>query len=93
MRSDRPALKELTALWKQRLRQAEENLASARAQVRERREELRSRQIPSPDAHYAYQRALRAETLALEKYANVLIIFNDLVLHGTKPDDEESGAA
>lgn len=80
MNDSRPTLEELITDWKERLRAAEQQLECAREEVRKRESELRSGSMPSPDLHYAFQSALRAETLALEKYARVLMIFNDLVL-------------
>jgi hypothetical protein len=83
----RPTLEQLKLQWKKRLQEAERELELGRAEVRKVEEQLRSQSIPSPDIHYAYQKALRAKTLALEKYAKVLTVFNDLVLHDTVPEE------
>jgi hypothetical protein len=85
MSDDRPTLEELKTLWRKRLQEAEQELELARGAARKLEEELRSESMPSPEIHYAYQKALRAETLALEKYANVLTIVHDLVVHGAIP--------
>jgi hypothetical protein len=42
--------------------------------------------VPTPDGHYAYQRALRAEGEARAEYQRVLKIVHDLVLDGQLPD-------
>jgi len=88
MSDDRLSLEELKGAWKQRLEEAERRLADARDDVRNVEAELTAESIPSPDVHYAYQRALRIEKLALERYAKVLVIFKDLVLHGTIPEEK-----
>lgn len=87
MTRNQPPLEELRALWKKRLQAAEQELQAARLEVQQLQAEMKSESIPSPDIHYAYQRALRAENLAVEKCLTVLITFNDLVLHGKIPDE------
>lgn len=81
----RPTLEELRIEWRKNLQEAERELATARDEVRNLEEELKAGSIPSPDIHYAYQRALRAQNRALEKYAKVLNIVTDLVLHDAIP--------
>ena len=41
--------------------------------------------IPGPDGHLLYQRALRAEYVALAEYSRVLGVFSDLVVNGKHP--------
>ena len=43
--------------------------------------------IPAPDGHLSYQRALRAECVALAEYSRVLGVFSDLVVHGKTPGE------
>ena len=88
MNEARPTLEELRVLWKARLRDAEQQLESARQDVGKLERDLRWEGAPSPDVHYAFQRALRAETRALERYARVLIIYNDLVVHEKIPPEQ-----
>lgn len=88
MKDDRQTLAELQTLWKQYLEEAERELESARSEVRKFKAEIQSAQTRTPDVHYAYQQALRAENLALAKYTKILIIVNDLTLHGKLPDEE-----
>ena len=87
MADDRPTLEELRLVWKKRVEEAESQLATAREEVRRLEEQLRSRSIPSPDVHYAFQSALRREMLALEKYAKAAMVLNDLALHGAIPKE------
>lgn len=42
--------------------------------------------IPKPDGQFAFRKALREETAALQEYRRVLQVFNDLVLNGKVPD-------
>ena len=81
----RPTLEELKIQWRKTLQEAERELAVARDETAKLEEELRAQPTPSPDIHYAYQRALRAQNRALEKYAQVLTVVTDLVLHGAMP--------
>lgn len=92
MENDRPTYTELKTLWRKHLQRAELELQDARAKVKHLEEELGVQATPSPDLHFAYQQALRAETLALEKYTKVLVIVTDLLLHDKIPD-EKSGLA
>jgi hypothetical protein len=49
--------------------------------------DLKTGGIPGPDGHLLYQRALRAEYIALADYSRVLRVFNDLVVHGKTPSE------
>lgn len=88
MKDDRQTLAELQVLWKKNLEEAEQELERARSAVKEFKTEIQSGKIQTPDVHYAYQHALRAENLALAKYAKILIVANDLTLHEKLPDEE-----
>lgn len=88
MSDERPSLEELKTAWRKRVQEAELQLEIARRDVKRLEEELRWQSIPSPDLHYSYQRALRAGTQALEKYANVVTILHDLTVRGTIPKEE-----
>jgi len=70
------------------VQESERELGAARDNVRMLRLELRSESPPSPDLHYAYQQALQAETVALEKFADAATILNDLVLQSRIPEVE-----
>ena len=92
MNDSRAMLEELKTEWKKRAREAELQLEIARRDVKKLEEELRWQSMASPDLHYAYQRAQRTETQALEKYTKVLSVLNDLALHGTTPkEDSQKG--
>ena len=88
MNDDRQTFAELQALWKKQLEAAEQELERARVDVKNFKAEIQSGKIRTSDVHYAYQHALRAENLALSKYAKILIIVNDLTLHGKAPGEE-----
>lgn len=88
MKGDRQTLAKLQGLWKKNLEQAEQELEQARSEAKKFKAEIQSGQIRTPDVHYAYQHALRAENLALAKYAKILIIVNDLTLNRKLPDEE-----
>lgn len=88
MKDDRQTLSQLQVLWKKNLEHAEQELEQARNETKKLKAEIESGKTRTPDVHYAYQHALRAENLALAKYAKILIIVNDLTLHGKTPDEE-----
>ncbi|HEY1242930.1 MAG TPA: hypothetical protein VGF16_20350 [Bryobacteraceae bacterium] len=90
MKDDRQTLAEIRVLWEKHLEEAEQELERARGEVKKFKAEIQSGSIRTPDVHYAYQQALRAENLALARYAKILVIVNDLTLHGKAPDDPES---
>ena len=85
-----PARQQLEATWRERVAQAKLRLAQARQHLREAERNLKDRSIPRPDGSYAYQSALRAENLALARYAKVLKTCNDLVLYGRIPGSKDA---
>lgn len=91
MKNRRPTLAELHVLWNTRLEEIEQHLAQARREVKKLKAEIESGDMQRPDIHYAYQKALRVENLALAKYAKVLVIVADLTLNRKAPyEDSES---
>jgi len=88
MEDDQHTLAELQVLWKKHLETAERELEHARSEVKKFRTEIQTGNARTPDVHYAYQHALREENLALSKYAKILIILNDLTMHGRAPDEK-----
>jgi len=82
---------ELREHWRKRLKNAKERLDFARAFVEEVEQDMQSGSIRHHDGQEAYQRALRAEVLALQEYSRVLEIFNKLVVHGEIPSEARSG--
>jgi hypothetical protein len=45
--------------------------------------------MTTPDGHFAYQKALRAESIALREYGRVLKVFHDLTVNGIIPNEDE----
>jgi hypothetical protein len=72
--------------WRNRLRDAKLQLDFAAHYAKEVEEDCIAGTVPTPDGHYAYQRALRAEGEARAEYQRVLKIVHDLVLDGKFPD-------
>ena len=76
---------ELEDLWRRRLQEAQLRLEFATSYVDEFK-----RSFPlsdtSPDGQTAYERALRAQNVALGEYNRVLRIFSELVLDGKVPE-------
>ena len=72
--------------WRDCVRDAQLRLAVARNSVTELHRDLESGHIPSLDGTFAYQKALRIETMALAEFCRVLRIFTDLILEGKIPD-------
>lgn len=73
--------------WRENVCAARQRLDSAHALVEERRQDVRSAAVPSPDGQYGYRLALQAESAALEEYGRVLQIFIDLVYRNKIPPD------
>ncbi len=66
--------------WRRRVTEANLQLHQARQHVRDTQRERHAGGLPLPDGDYAFRQALRAESLALEHYRNVLRTYTDLVL-------------
>lgn len=75
---------ELERLWASRVKDARLRLAFARNYVKEVQQHFPD---ASPDGHYEYQHALRAENGALVEYHRVVQIYSDLV-DGKIPDND-----
>jgi negative regulator of sigma E activity len=82
---------ELREHWRKRLKTAKDRLDFARAFVEEVEQDMQSGSIPHHHGQEAYQRALRAEVLALHEYSRVLETFNKLIVHGEIPSEPRSG--
>jgi len=80
---DRGALEDL---WRQRLKDAELRLTSNRQHLKEVERDFPLGEIRNSDGHYAYRRALHAETVALGEYRRALKIVNEIIVHGKIPD-------
>jgi hypothetical protein len=74
--------------WHQRVQDAKLFLDFAVNFRKEVEADQRSGHIPSADGHFAYQRALHAETAAHKEHMRVLRIFNDLLVNGKIPDED-----
>jgi hypothetical protein len=80
-----PAREVIEDMWRERLRSAHlryEALKRAAHKANEIRMDA-----PVPDGEFGFRRALQAETAALAEYRRILIIFSNLILHGTLPED------
>ena len=77
---------DLEALWGARLKDAEENVRSARAACKEGL--AMQAHIPFPDGSSAYRRALRDEVLTIREYMRVLRIFTSLKIDGIMPPED-----
>ena len=82
-----PNREALEQLWRDRVNDVKLRLDFARSYAKEVREDVHRGAVPSPDGSFAYQRALRMETLALAEYVRVMRIFSALVLEGKIPDE------
>ena len=80
---------ELERLWRSRLAEAKLRLDFARNYVNEVRQDFPIDDT-SPDGHYALQRALRAENVALVEFHRILRVYTGLVMDGKMPDEEGS---
>ena len=89
MGSSSPARKVLEELWRSRLNDAKLRLDFARNYVADVQRDHPSGDIPESDYHFADQKALRSENLALEEYNRVLRIYPDLVVNGTIPEEAD----
>ena len=78
--ADRQALE---AKWRERLENARTRYEAARAAVQGARESQHA-----PDDSFVLDNALRAEHHALTEFNRVTRILNDLVAHGTIPEEE-----
>ena len=74
----------LGAIWRERLENARTRYEAAKTAVQGAREA----QLTSSDDSFALDHALRAEYRALAEFKRVLTIFNDLVIHGSIPDED-----
>ena len=81
--------RELEDEWRQRAQIALRRYRTAKAAACEAQAEHSSGLTPPPDGTLAMIQALRAETAALNEYRQVLLIFNDLVISGKLPPDEQ----
>ena len=85
-----PTLNRLDELWRLRLSNARLRLEFARSYVKEVHRDLEKGTVPSADGTVAFERAVRAENLALAEYNRVLRIFTDLVVRRIIPDEDQA---
>jgi len=81
---DRKALEEHR---RQKLKDAELRLTFARQYSKEVQRDSPPGKIHNSDGNFAHRRASQCENRALDEYRRVLLIFNDLIVHGTIPDE------
>ena len=89
MPSPKPELTKLTELWRSRLRDAKLKVDFARGYKKEVEQDFPSGTISTPDGNFEHYQALRAENLALAEYHRVLRIYEQLVLRGEVPGEED----
>jgi len=73
---------ETLELWRSRLRDAQVQHSEAVKKYRRAARDYKVGALPCPDGGLALRQALRAESLALEEYMRVVIIFNDFLIRG-----------
>ncbi len=71
------------------MKDAKLRLDFARNYMAEVQRDLPAGDIPESDHQFAHQKALRAESLALQEYKRVLRIVTDLTVNGIIPDEGE----
>jgi hypothetical protein len=86
--SDRKALKDL---WHPRLMGAKLRLEAAQLELDEVLRDTPIANISGPDWHYAYRQAVKGERLALQEYARVQRIYENLTVHDIIPDEDVLG--
>lgn len=84
--------RQLEELWRLRLSNARLRVQFARSYVKEVQRDLAEGAVPSADGNFSFERAIRAENMALAEYNRVLRIFTDLVLRRILPDESASAA-
>ena len=86
MNSPTPERRVLEHLWLERVNDAKFQLHFARNSLDQVVNDL---PMTTPDGHFAYQKALKAECLALREYGRVLRVFHDLTVNGIIPNEDE----
>src|SRR5215469_12812696 len=79
-------------LWRCRVEDAGLRLDFARNFVDEVQRDVAAGAVPAADGTFSYQRALRAENVAAVEFGRVLLIYADLVVNGTPPDEGDWAA-
>ena len=74
---------QLEDVWRGRLADAKLRLDFATTYLNEVKKDFKD---ATSDGHYAFERAVRAQNVALADYTRILRIFTDLVVHGKIPD-------
>ena len=80
--------KDLEHLWKARVENIKLHLDFAAQYLREVGDDHRAGRMPQSDSD-ARENAIRAYTEALTEFINVSKIYQDLVLHGRVPGEEQ----
>jgi hypothetical protein len=89
MSSPTPDRRALERLWLNRLNDAKLRLDFARNYLAEVQRDYPSRDIPEHEHHFAHNKAVRAEDIALAEYNRVLRVYTDLTVDGIIPDESE----
>ncbi len=76
---------EMEAFWRAEWQNAKQSLEAARRR-RKDIEEANSIQTVVSEDYFAYGQALKAENLALTKYARLTRVYTDFLLHRKLPD-------
>jgi len=86
MHRDQQNRHELEHLWKMRADNAKARLDRAAESLEELSENPETLSQTDPDTH---NNAVRVYTEALEEFTNISRFYQDLVLHGTVPEEEQ----
>ena len=82
---ERKSKRELEAIWRQKLNEAEEAYGIALANIEKIQAEYKL--MPTSDGNFALQQALNLQELARDEYTKVLQTFTRLVLYGEEPKE------
>jgi hypothetical protein len=86
--SDRKAL---VTFWQERLRGARLRLESAQTSLHEFLKDNPVNTLSTADGHYGYRQAVKEERFALEEYARIQRIYQNLTVYGIIPDEDAFG--
>jgi hypothetical protein len=78
---------ELEDRWRARVSEAHRLYQIAKLNASQAAVQSRDRDLPKADGNFAFQKALREETFALQEFRRALLTFSDLVVHGKLPPD------
>jgi len=89
MSSPTPDRKALEDLWRLRLHDAKLRLDLARNYLKEFLEDFSLKDLSRAEGKFAWQEAVRAESLAQREYSRLRRVYRDLTINGVIPDEGE----